>query len=326
MTYTLKDLRPNTAYFTRVAANNAYGQGEFSKSVSKKGKEAESSGVARTITSVPGPVHDLLAFCDELGDVKISWSKPLFDGGLVVSRYRMVYWTSANVENPYFFTHKGAPTCYLRNPRPQTTYYIDVLPINNDGLGPLTGEPVTASTPPLVRSKWIQPRAPARPTLDVRVVAQKEIVYDKEKFGSRVTSRDCECYASWFCPEDFDKKTGFIFDPDHQTHPIQEYTLRVIAFKVQEEDHDNLKESNADELNVYEVKQVRSDAGLPMAKLSKKLGDLLPGRWYYPKCVLTVRQATPRGRICPLAAALRRGLPPRCLLSSLLTARPSLSP
>lgn len=266
----LAELKPNTLYYARVAANNRIGRGLFSDMSSK-----DQYGNVRTLALPPGPVRNVRAsLIEDKGDLILTWSNPINDGGLFVSRYKIMYSQEPDMSQAIVIMTKRHRRYLFHKLQPDTTFYFDVAAVNKLADGPFTEEIVVFHTPPLPPSRRLLPVPPKRVDVELASCLRRSIT-------------GCQIKVSWMCPEESPVKFGFLFDPDLQTHPIHSYAVRVLTFNEElpeltgDDAVDKMAELALSE-QTCEVQQVRDRRSVPKNECNIHIvSDLLPGRWYY---------------------------------------------
>eukprot|EP00933_Yihiella_yeosuensis_P037737 TRINITY_DN31720_c0_g1_i1.p1 TRINITY_DN31720_c0_g1~~TRINITY_DN31720_c0_g1_i1.p1 ORF type:complete len:1739 (+),score=253.86 TRINITY_DN31720_c0_g1_i1:410-5218(+) len=254
--YTIEDLQPNQKYYVKVAAINQTGQGKFSDLVIHKGL-----GCFSTIPRVPGPARDVVAevLKDLPGAAKITWGKPFDDGGCTVSRYKVLYSIHEDFLNAQEQVQKAFRECRFTDLQPDTTYYFDVRAVNSVGAGPLTGIKTSVKTLPIPPQKFIPPATPELP--EVQMITDQN-------------TGEAILVANWSVNENYDKKLGFIYDKDRQTHMVLHHSIEVQGGYPSPENIQHKDER-------HEIPQVRDRRTVPKNALNvAKFGSLIPGRYY----------------------------------------------
>jgi len=177
----------------------------------------------------------------------------------MVSRYKMIYSMFETFENAQTLLQKSFRECKLTDLLPDTEYYVDIQACNSMGFGPLTGNPVKVKTEPAPLIKALPPARPAAPTLEL-------VMGEDDKTAVRV---------NWKCPEKFDPKKGFIYDPDTQTHMILQYSVYFSGGLRNPDEGERVEERT-------ELPQQRDRRTVPWNKYNTiDFSDLIPGRFYH---------------------------------------------
>ena len=199
--YTLDNVQPNMKFYLRVAATNEVGQGKFSDCIPHLGQ-----GVVATIPRVPSVTRELQGepHSTVVGAVALKWLKPLEDGGCMISRYRICYSLHEDFKDAKEHGHKAGREAKVKDLMPETEYYFKVAALNAVGQGPY-GEVVMVKTLPMPPERFIPPKHPAPPTVQLL--------------------SDDRIKVKWIVPEMWDNRVGFIYDQDKQTHMITHYSV-----------------------------------------------------------------------------------------------------
>ena len=138
LSYVVPNLAIGTEYTFQTAARNSQGLSPPSNEV-----------VVSTATqTVPGEVRSLSATSLGNSSIRVSWSAPLDDGGSAITGYVYRYRRAGfNYQNTYTTIRGGASTNSFTIGRLSagTTYYFEVLAVNNIGNGAAASE-VSATT------------------------------------------------------------------------------------------------------------------------------------------------------------------------------------
>jgi len=257
--YNLENLEPNQKYYAKVAAVNVIGEGKYSDLIAHEGV-----GTFFTVPRSPGPCKGIQAgaITNVPGAAWVQWERPEDDGGCTVSRYKVIYSEHEDFEDKKEIIQKAFREIRLHSLKPDTLYYFDVLPVNAVGAGPLTGKPAQAKTEPVPATKSILPRTPEPPSL--------EIVPTEE-------GRLFQLKVSWLCPEKFDKKLGFIYDVNTQTHMVLHYSVQIEGGYPDPDDGEQEDEQTG-------LEQIRDRRTVPKNIHNVALfGGMIPGRYYHAR-------------------------------------------
>lgn len=252
--YTLDSMQPNMKFYLRVAATNEVGQGKFSDCIPHMGQ-----GVVATIPRVPSVTRELEGepHPKVVGAVVLKWLKPFEDGGCMISRYRICYSLHEDFKEAKEKNHKAGREARINDLKPETEYYFKVAALNAVGQGPY-GEVVMVKTLPVPPEKFIPPRQPAAPTVQLLSVDGVERLKVK-----------------WTIPESWDNRVGFIYDADKQTHMITHYSVYLQGGypSADVNEHEELREN---------VPQVRDFRTRPKNNSNVVTFEgLVPGRYYH---------------------------------------------
>ena len=155
-TATISGLTNGTAYYFRVHAQNAYGDGAFvTVQVTPQGPGTGSG-------SVPGSPAGLKTSYGD-GFIALSWSPPTSTGGSPITGYHAYLGYSSSLVGAREFTTSG-PSFRLTDAENGSQYFIKVTALNAAGERPAT--PVT-SVIPVPHVVPTQPVAPSRLTARV---------------------------------------------------------------------------------------------------------------------------------------------------------------
>jgi len=249
--YVLTGLQPYKMYYVRVAAVNAVGQGKFSILNSQTNE-----GCFKTLGARPGPVLDITTQLSEDDNVVAHWKKPASDGGRPITKYKLIFWIDSPEKLEGEMEMKGLRHCQLPHLRPDTTYHIDILAINEVGEGPFTGTPAQVTTHPVPEENFIPPKPPINVAVALAETREKMVV-------------------TWNCPENCHKTRGFIFDRNAQTHMIHTYNVRFLAEQPSMEAATKVTE-------MLGIQQMRDRRTVPKDEHNvASFGDLFPGRFYW---------------------------------------------
>eukprot|EP00913_Durusdinium_trenchii_P015878 g14922.t1 len=241
--YTLDNVEPNLKFYLRVAATNDVGQGKFSDCIPHLGQ-----GVVATIPRAPSAPRELKGepHPKAVGAVLLKWLKPTEDGGCMIGRYRICYSLHEDFKEAKEVGHKAGREA-------KTEYYFKVAGVNLVGQGPY-GESVMVKTEPMPPEKFIAPRQPEPPI--VQLLSENGV--DRLK-------------VKWVCPENWDNR-------DKQTHMITHYSLYMQGGYPSPDvnEHEELREN---------IPQVRDYKTRPKnVQNVTTLEGLVPGRFYH--CIL----------------------------------------
>lgn len=255
--YTLDNVEPNLKFYLRVAATNDVGQGKFSDCIPHLGQ-----GVVATIPRAPSAPRELKGepHPKAVGAVLLKWLKPTEDGGCMIGRYRICYSLHEDFKEAKEVGHKAGREAKVGDLKPETEYYFKVAGVNLVGQGPY-GESVMVKTEPMPPEKFIAPRQPEPPI--VQLLSENGV--DRLK-------------VKWVCPENWDNRVGFIYDQDKQTHMITHYSLYMQGGYPSPDvnEHEELREN---------IPQVRDYKTRPKnVQNVTTLEGLVPGRFYH--CIL----------------------------------------
>ena len=128
-------LNPGSEWTYRVAATNKAGRGAWSFAV-----------IATTETTVPSVPRNLSATTESSTEVRLTWTKPVTDGGLTLEGYRIEYLADNGSWRALVANSNSMNTGYLhRGLDPGSEWTYRVRAINSKGIGPASS-PVSATT------------------------------------------------------------------------------------------------------------------------------------------------------------------------------------
>jgi len=253
--YCLDNMEPNMKFYLRIAATNGVGQGKFSDCIPHLAQ-----GVIATIPRVPSVVPSLQGepIKEKGGAVHLSWAKPEQDGGCMITRYRVSFSEYEDFSSSREVYLKAMRDANLYELKPEALYYFKVSAVNAVGQGEYS-EPATVVTNPMPPEKFIRPRTPEPPQVEVK---------EAEDGGHSLTVR-------WSIPETYDNRVGFIYDQEKQTHMITHYSIYL--------------QGGYPSPDVNEHEELRED--FPQARTKKtvpknghnvtEFAGLVPGRYYH---------------------------------------------
>eukprot|EP00927_Polykrikos_kofoidii_P016267 TRINITY_DN17330_c0_g2_i1.p1 TRINITY_DN17330_c0_g2~~TRINITY_DN17330_c0_g2_i1.p1 ORF type:complete len:1288 (-),score=121.04 TRINITY_DN17330_c0_g2_i1:299-3808(-) len=286
--------QPDTWYHVRVAASNCCARGLFSVHNPKTG-----DGCLKAPATAPDPPFDITAenLEGKVGSVYVKWRQPPCDGGRIVSRYRVACSTEPSMKNANFVVQKAARACKITDLVPEMIYFFDVVAINSMGESSLSGRPASLLIPAVPPAQYILPKKPAKPSLSIQLREGEQMVTESKRWLLASLS---DSKVEWTCPESYDVKRGFIFSTEHQTHPIESYSVRLMAFKEVLPDFVEPDPALAESVQLLENHvQIRNQRSMPLdSGNTVRFGELRPGRVYYA-CV----QAHSLGGSSPWSAA-----------------------
>jgi hypothetical protein len=263
----LTGLEPYQWYYMKVAAVNVIGRGRYSDFDS-----AHSRGCFLTLATVPSTVINLTAeiMPDEV--VRLRWEKPATSGGHIISRYKVIAVGDSNCDTKDHFEfsqlQNASRECYLKDLSPDTLWSFKVAAGTKEGFGPESDPPAQLQTPKILATKAIAPCTPAPP----------DCTFTTNAAGK------CQLQMNWKCPEDYDRKKGFIYKTGVQTHMILTYNVKIMAGTPIPEFAEKLVEHT-------EFKQVRDRRTVPKNVENCIVEDnLMPGR-HYTAMVQSVSEA-----------------------------------
>jgi len=259
-TYTLEGLSPNQWYYYKVLAWNGVGQGKYSEVEAKK--SGGGKGCCCTLAREPtAPRNIKVRAVDKVpGAVMLQWDKPIDDGGSMVTRYKIAISLTPDFEVFTEVVQKACRECKITDIKPDQVYYFDISAANSVGYGPRSDEPAQCRTNPVPPQKFIAPARPKRPNAKV-------LEYDH--FSK------AQIEVMWNCPERYDPKKGFLYDPDTQTHMILHYTIQIRGGMPTPEEAEQVQDSE-------HFIQVRDKRHVPKDSLNVvTFSGLIPGRYYH---------------------------------------------
>ena len=216
-TATIGGLTNGTAYYFRVHAQNAYGDGASATvTVTPQG-----SG------SVPGSPTGLKVSSGD-GFIALSWSPPTSTGGSPVTGYHVYLGHSSSFAGAREFTTSG-PSFRLTDANNGSLYYIKVTALNAAGEGP--GTPVTSVIP----VPHAVPTRPVAPSGLTARVSHRSVILSWSQPGGGTKVSDYLVYVGTRPVRSFTRSFDEVLDPRVHTYPVTglpagaRYYFRVLA-------------------------------------------------------------------------------------------------
>jgi len=220
-TATIGGLTNGTAYYFRVHAQNAYGDGAFvTVQVTPQGPRSESGSVPGSPTGLKTSYGD--------GFIALSWSPPTSTGGSPITGYHVYLGYSSSLVGAREFTTSG-PSFRLTDAENGSQYFIKVTALNVAGEGPAT--PVTSVIP----VPHIVPTQPVAPSGLTARVSHRSVILSWSQPGGGTKVSDYLVYVGTRPIRSFTRSFDEVPDPRVHTYTVTglpagaQYYFRVLA-------------------------------------------------------------------------------------------------
>jgi Fibronectin type III domain len=216
-TATIGGLTNGTAYYFRVHAQNAYGDGA---SVTVKVTPPGSGSVPGSPTGLKTSYGD--------GFIALSWSPPTSTGGSPITGYHVYLGYSSSFAGAREFTTSG-PSFRLTDAENGSQYYIKVTALNAAGEGPAT--PVTSVIP----VPHVVPTRPVAPSGLTARVSHRSVILSWSQPGGGTKVSDYLVYVGTRPIRSFMRSFDEVPDPRVHTYTVTglpagaQYYFRVLA-------------------------------------------------------------------------------------------------
>jgi hypothetical protein len=220
-TATIGGLTNGTAYYFRVHAQNAYGDGASATVTVAPQVTSQGPG------SVPGSPTGLKASSGD-GFIALSWSPPTSTGGSPVTGYHVYLGYSSSFVGAREFTTSG-PSFRLTDASNGSQYYIKVTALNAAGEGPAT--PVTSVIP----VPHVVPTRPVAPSGLTARVSHRSVILSWSQPGGGTKVSDYLVYVGTRPVRSFTRSFDEVPDPRVHTYTVTglpagaRYYFRVLA-------------------------------------------------------------------------------------------------
>ena len=218
---TIGGLTNGTAYYFRVHAQNAYGDGAFvTVQVTPQGPGSGSGSVPGSPTGLKTSYGD--------GFIALSWSPPTSTGGSPITGYHVYLGYSSSLVGAREFTTSG-PSFRLTDAENGSQYFIKVTALNAAGEGPAT--PVTSVIP----VPHVVPTQPVAPSGLTARVSHRSVILSWSQPGGGTTVSDYLVYVGTRPIRSFTRSFDEVPDPRVHTYTVTglpagaQYYFRVLA-------------------------------------------------------------------------------------------------
>ena len=218
---TIGGLTNGTAYYFRVHAQNAYGDGAFvTVQVTPQGPGSGSGSVPGSPTGLKTSYGD--------GFIALSWSPPTSTGGSPITGYHVYLGYSSSLVGAREFTTSG-PSFRLTDAENGSQYFIKVTALNAAGEGPAT--PVTSVIP----VPHVVPTRPVAPSGLTARVSHRSVILSWSQPGGGTTVSDYLVYVGTRPIRSFTRSFDEVPDPRVHTYTVTglpagaQYYFRVLA-------------------------------------------------------------------------------------------------
>jgi hypothetical protein len=220
-TATIGGLTNGTAYYFRVHAQNAYGDGAFvTVQVTPQGPGSGSGSVPGSPTGLKTSYGD--------GFIALSWSPPTSTGGSPITGYHVYLGYSSSLVGAREFTTSG-PSFRLTDAENGSQYFIKVTALNAAGEGPAT--PVTSVIP----VPHVVPTQPVAPSGLTARVSHRSVILSWSQPGGGTKVSDYLVYVGTRPIRSFTRSFDEVPDPRVHTYTVTglpagaQYYFRVLA-------------------------------------------------------------------------------------------------
>jgi hypothetical protein len=220
-TATIGGLTNGTAYYFRVHAENAYGDGASATVQVTPQVTPQGAG------SVPGSPTGLKTSYGD-GFIALSWSPPTSTGGSPITGYHVYLGYSSSLVGAREFTTSGT-SFRLTDAENGSQYYIKVTALNAAGEGPAT--PVTSVIP----VPHVVPTRPVAPSGLTARVSHRSVILSWSQPGGGTKVSDYLVYVGTRPVRSFTRPFDEVPDPRVHTYTVTglpagaQYYFRVLA-------------------------------------------------------------------------------------------------
>ena len=218
---TIGGLTNGTAYYFRVHAQNAYGDGAFvTVQVTPQGPGPGSGSVPGSPTGLKTSYGD--------GFIALSWSPPTSTGGSPITGYHVYLGYSSSLVGAREFTTSG-PSFRLTDAENGSQYFIKVTALDAAGEGPAT--PVTSVIP----VPHVVPTQPVAPSGLTARISHRSVILSWSQPGGGTTVSDYLVYVGTRPIRSFTRSFDEVPDPRVHTYTVTglpagaQYYFRVLA-------------------------------------------------------------------------------------------------
>ena len=218
---TIGGLTNGTAYYFRVHAQNAYGDGAFvTVQVTPQGPGPGSGSVPGSPTGLKTSYGD--------GFIALSWSPPTSTGGSPITGYHVYLGYSSSLVGAREFTTSG-PSFRLTDAENGSQYFIKVTALDAAGEGPAT--PVTSVIP----VPHVVPTQPVAPSGLTARISHRSVILSWSQPGGGTTVSDYLVYVGTRPIRSFTRSFDEVPDPRVHTYTVTglpagaRYYFRVLA-------------------------------------------------------------------------------------------------